>query len=247
MPTERTCVRAYTAHMYVHTHTSHSLCCGSQAWPCPHSPPPRQALSGWVCAEAVSSHLVVGILRVLRAAAPSGLHFSEAPASPGDEGAGTLFSMIGTLPGWALGSGPSRIITYNCCLLGHLGQWACRFAPPDHADLPSCPGSGGDLCGLSWPCQPGRAGAREVGPHACPSALGLGSPRAWLSRSRLPALSAPAGPGDTAPAVSSPIPWPLELAHPVNPESAVWLALPTSPASMTPRLQQHLQTLSSPH
>ena len=86
-----------------------------------------------------------------------------------------------------------------------------------------------------------------MGPHACPSALGLGSRRAWLSRSWLPALSAPAGPGDTAPAVSSPVPWALEPAPPVNPGSAVWLALPTSPASMTPCLQQHLQTFSSPH
>lgn len=175
--------------------------------PIPVPTPPR-ALSGWVCAEAMCSHLMAGILGVLRAAALSGLHFSEAPPSPGDEGAGTLSSTIGTLPGWALGSGPSRTTTYNHCF-GHLRRWECRFASPNHAALPSCPGSGGDLCGLSWPCQPGRAGAREVGPHTCPSALGLGSPRAWITggcnRSRLPAPSTPAGPGDTAPAVSSPL------------------------------------------
>lgn len=219
-PTQYTCTRM--VHTHIHAHRVHAcarlhstrICAHAYlslallwfpGWPCPYPVPnlPR-ALSGWVCAEAVRSHLMAGILGVLRAAAPSGLHFSEAPASPGDEGAGTLSFTIGTLLSWALGSGPSRTTTYNHCLLGHLGWQECQFAPPDHTALPSCPGSGGDLCGPSWPCQPGRAGAREVGPHACPPAPGLGSPRAWLSRSLLPAPTAPAGPGDRVPAVSSP-------------------------------------------
>lgn len=99
----------------------------------------------------------------------------------------------------------------------------CRSAPPDHASPAILTWLWGEASAvLASPSLQGRGHVRW--PHAHPSSLGLGYPRAWFSRSRLPAPPAPAGlwelpsslelPSSPRPA---PSPWELELEHPVNP------------------------------